>query len=135
MRRIALLAALAALGTFAATVPAAAPGGTIDLRIVFRADPSAAPRLFTLRCANRSVGTVPRPSEACRRLRALGESAFRPTPPGTACTEIWGGPSTAQVTGTTFGRRLWVRLRRDNGCEIARWQRVGFLLPRPASAS
>jgi len=114
-------------------LPATASAGLIDLRIRFQADAGTKPRLFTLRCADRATGTVPHPADACRRLQRLGDGAFRPTPPGTACTEISGGPSTARVTGIYLGRPLWVRLRRDNGCEIARWQRVGFLLPRPAA--
>ena len=100
------------------------PGGRVDCA-----------RFFTLRCGTRSTGTVPRPAVACSRLRTLGESAFRPTPPDMGCADIWGGPSTARVTGTYLGRRLWVRLRLVNGCEIARWHRVGFLLPPPAAGA
>ena len=70
---------------------------------------------------------------ACARLQRLGPQAFRPTPPNTACTELYGGPSTARITGTFLGFPLWVKLGRGNGCEIARWQRVAFLLPQPAS--
>jgi hypothetical protein len=114
-------------------LPVRAAAGMIDLQIRFRADAGAKARLFELRCADRATGTVPRPERACRRLQALGSDAFRPTAPDTACTAISGGPSTAFVTGIHFGHPLWVRLRRDNGCEIARWQRVGFLLPPPAA--
>ncbi len=114
-------------------LPATASAGLIDLRIQFRADTGTAPQFLTLRCGARMTGNVPRPAQACLRLQRLGPDAFRPTPPDTACTEISGGPSTARVAGIYFGRPIWVRLRRDNGCEIARWQRVGFLLPRPAA--
>ena len=113
--------------------PAAAAGGMISLTIGFRADETAPVRLTTLRCAGRATGTVPRPAEACRRLQALGDAVFRPTPRDALCTEIFGGPSTARVTGIYFGRKLWVRLSRANGCEIERWARVAFLLPRPAA--
>lgn len=126
---IALLVAAAA----PATASASASAGLIDLRIRFQADATAAPQRFTLRCTDRATGTVPRPAVACARLQRLGDGAFRPTPPRTACTEISGGPSTARVTGIYLGRPIWVRLRRDNGCEIARWQRVAFLLPPPAA--
>jgi hypothetical protein len=119
----------------AAMVPATASAGLIDLRVRFQADSTTAARQLTLRCADRATGNVPHPAAACARLRRLGDGAFRPTPPRTACTEISGGPSTARVTGIYFGRRIWVRLRRDNGCEIARWQRVAFLLPQPAAPS
>jgi hypothetical protein len=33
------------------------------------------------------------------------------------------------VAGTVDGKRVWTRLRRDNGCEIARWDRLRFLIP------
>ena len=110
----------------------AAAAGLVALRIEFRADPSAAPRVLTLRCGNRVTGTVPRPAAACARLRRLGDGAFRPTPRDNACTQVSGGPSAVRITGVYFGRPLWVTLSLVNGCEIARWQRVAFLLPRPS---
>ena len=117
----------------AATLPATAAAGLIALKIDFRAAAGAKARILTLRCSEKPTGTVPRPLVACSRLQQLGDDVFRPVPPGTACTAISGGPSTARVSGIYFGRPLWVRLRRDNGCEIERWQRVAFLLPRPSS--
>ncbi len=116
-----------------AVLPATASAGRIALRIQFRAEPGAVPRILTLRCGERPAGTVPRPASACARLQRLGEGAFTPTPAGTACTEISGGPSEARVTGTYVGRPLWVKLTLANGCEIARWQRVAFLLPPPSA--
>ncbi len=127
-RRLSVLLLTAACATF----PAAASAGLIALRIEFRADAGARPRIFTLRCGEQMTGTVAHPAAACKRLQRLGPGAFRPTPSGTACTEISAGPSTARITGISFGRPLWVRFRLDNGCEIARWQRLSFLLPRPA---
>jgi hypothetical protein len=132
MLRVALLVTAIVI---AGAAPGSASSGMIDLRITFQADASTAPRTFTLRCGTRSTGTVPRPAVACGRLRELGESAFRPAPPDMGCADIWGGPSTARVAGTYLGRRLWVRLRLVNGCEIARWHRVGFLLPPPAAGA
>ena len=114
-------------------LPATASAGLIALRIEYHADNDSKPRILTLSCAERATGTVPRPATACRRLQQLGAEVFRPTPPQRACTEISGGPSTARVTGIYFGRPVWARLRRDNGCEISRWQRVAFLLPPPAA--
>lgn len=125
-RRLVLLFAVAY-----AVLPASASAGLIALRIEFRGDAGSQPRVFTLRCAEKATGTVPNPATACSRLQRMGRAAFRPTPPDMACTEIYGGPSTARVTGTYFGSSVWVRLSRVNGCEIARWQRVAFLLPRP----
>jgi hypothetical protein len=120
----------------AAAVPGVAVAGVIDLRISFRAQEDSPPRVLVLRCAAGAAhGTARDPAGACRRLQRLGNRAFAPTPRGVACTQIYGGPSTAVISGRYLGRTLWVRLRRDNGCEINRWQRVAFLLPNPASPS
>jgi hypothetical protein len=116
-----------------AAFPPSASAGLIALKIEFRANAGSKPRVLTLRCAARATGTVRNPVAACARLQRLGPKAFRPTPPNTACTEIFGGPSTARITGTFLGFPLGVELGRGNGCEIARWQRVAFLLPQPAS--
>jgi hypothetical protein len=50
--------------------------------------------------------------------------------PGSICTEIYGGPQVALVTGILAGRRIWARFQRRDGCEIARWNRLApWLLP------
>jgi Subtilisin inhibitor-like len=116
----------------AAAVPTAALAGAIDLRITYRASESAAPKVFTLHCAP-ARGTVPHPAAACRRLIAIGDGAFAPTPRGMrTCSQIYGGPQTATVTGVYFGRSVWAKLSRVDGCALARWNRVGFLFPSPA---
>ena len=51
-----------------------------------------------------------------------------PTPRDKACSMIYGGPQQAVVSGTLAGRRVWARFTRRDGCEIARWNRVAFLL-------
>jgi hypothetical protein len=82
---------------------------------------------WTLRCGP-AGGTLPRAAQACRRLAALTDP-FAPVPKDAACTQVYGGPQTARVTGTFRGRSLWTRFARRNGCEIARWQKVEFLFP------
>lgn len=79
-----------------------------------------AARVSSIRC--------PAVSPACRRLGILAGNPFAPTPPATVCTQIYGGPQEALVTGTFRGRRVWARFSRRNGCEIARWNRIAFLL-------
>jgi hypothetical protein len=64
----------------------------------------------------------------CARLARAGRGAFAPVAPDTVCTQIYGGPREALVTGRLDGRRLRARFKRSNGCEIARWDRVAFLL-------
>ena len=46
-----------------------------------------------------------------------------------ACSQIYGGPMTAVVTGSYYGRKVWTRLTRSDGCAVARWTRVAFLFP------
>ncbi len=127
----ALLLAVAALIAVATVV--AAPGvaaGKTALRVVYYEDVREPETrvVLTLRC-DPVGGTHPKRTSACDQLRRLGWTTLRPVPPDTACTEIYGGPQVVVVTGLIDGRRVWVKLRRDNGCEIDRWQRNGFLVP------
>ncbi len=83
---------------------------------------------WTLRC-DPVGGTHPRRVGSCRELARLGSRAFRPVPPDMACTELYGGPQQAIVSGRVEGRRVWAKLTRVDGCQIARWDRVPSLLP------
>jgi hypothetical protein len=132
VHRIALTA-LVALTALA--LPLTALGGAIDLRITYRASPTAAPKVLTLSCNATPKGTAVNPAGACRRLHAIGDRAFAPTPRGMGmCAQLYGGPMTALVTGTYYGRPVWTRLSRVDGCAIARWNRVGFLFPAVPAA-
>jgi hypothetical protein len=84
-------------------------------------------QVWRLRCGP-AGGTLPRPGAACARLARL-ERPFAPVPKDMACTQIYGGPQVARVTGTFRGRRVWATFKRTDGCEIARWNRVRFLFP------
>jgi hypothetical protein len=119
---------MALVVTAALALPATAVAGAIDLRITYRANATAAPKVLTLRC-DPARGTVARPASACRRLRAIGPGAFTPTPRGRVCTQIAGGPMTAVVTGSYYNRTVWTRLNQSDGCAIARWKLVAFLFP------
>jgi hypothetical protein len=73
----------------------------------------------------------PRANEpVCRRLTA---QRLAPVPERTACTQIYGGPATARVTGTLRGQRVDARFSREDGCQIARWDRNQALLGRPGA--
>ena len=117
--------AVTALALWACSARAA--DGATALRVAVRASPGATPHVTTLRC-DPARGTVPKPGSACRRLLAGGRALFAPTPPGVACTQIYGGPQVAVVSGTLAGRRIWATFRRRDGCEVTRWDRVAFLL-------
>jgi Subtilisin inhibitor-like len=85
-------------------------------------------RTYTLTCAPVG-GTLPHSQSACARLAML-RSPFAPTPAQTACTQIYGGPQEAFVSGRFRGRLIHSSFNRRNGCEIDRWNRVAFLFPQ-----
>jgi hypothetical protein len=87
-----------------------------------------APRqTYTLKCAP-AGGTLPHRTAACRQLARL-ERPFAQTPKNFACTEIYGGPQQAVVSGRLRGRLVRASFNRRDGCEIERWNRVAFLFP------
>ena len=75
------------------------------------------------------VVRCPGAAAACVRLARL-KDPFAPVPRDAVCTAIYGGPQVALVRGTFGGLHIWARFRRSNGCEIARWERLAFLLGR-----
>jgi Subtilisin inhibitor-like len=123
--------ALLVLGCAVALVaPVAHASSSTTLAITYLED-SARPGdrvRWTLRC-DPVGGTHPRRAAACRELARLGWRAFRPVPGDMACTELYGGPQLAIVTGHIDGRRVWAKLTRIDGCQIARWDRIPSLLP------
>jgi hypothetical protein len=110
---LALAALAAACGSDAGSA-AAAPSGRLTITVWPQGQEAG--------------GTHPHPARACSRLAALADP-FRPVPRDAVCTEIYGGPQEALVTGTYRGHRVNARFSRTNGCEIARWNRVAVLFP------
>jgi Subtilisin inhibitor-like len=110
--------------------PVATASSSTSLVIMYAEDaakPGARVR-WTLRC-DRTGGSHPRRAAACRELERIGWRAFTPVPSDMACTELYGGPQVAIVSGRVAGRRVWAKLTRIDGCQIARWDRVPSLLP------
>jgi hypothetical protein len=66
--------------------------------------------------------------EVCELVAALPSDPGAPVPPGTPCTEIYGGPDTVAIEGTIEGESVEAELTRDNGCEIDRFDRFTPLL-------
>ena len=75
-------------------------------------------------------GKGPEPANEARVDSAPGlrPADFEPVPDDIACTEQFGGPETATVSGTLGGRPIDARFARHNGCEITRWDKVAPLL-------
>ena len=80
------------------------------------------------RCTVPPGGTLPDAAEACRKLGQIHDP-FAPVPEGTACTQIYGGPEIADVSGTFNGKPVDTQFSRGNGCELERWKKVDFLFP------
>ena len=88
--------------------------------------------LWTLRCAP-TGGTLPKRGAACQKLDRM-KNPFAPLPKDLQCTEVYGGPEQTLITGTHNGRKVWVMLGLRNGCEIARWRKLAFLMNSSRSA-
>ena len=73
-------------------------------------------RSATLTC-DPDGGSHPDPVSACDAL-LQHEDSLKPVAGDVACTEIYGGPQLATITGAD----LHATLTRTNGCEIARWE-------------
>ena len=116
----------AAPGTTAAATP-------VELTVVY--DDGRAPATTgTLTCRGtdrRAEGALYRgvsAAELCARTRALRDVLTREPDRTRACTQIYGGPETARVTGTIGGEMVDRRFSRTNGCEIAAYRRAAGLL-------
>jgi hypothetical protein len=123
-----LALALAAAGCGQDDERAAAPTpgayAFADLKVTVDRDGSGAaqPRTTRVRCDPASD------AQECAALADMKASAFEPTPPTMACTEVYGGPQVATVEGRLRGKRVSARFSRTNGCEIARWNETAKLL-------
>ena len=126
---VAIAALVAAVGCGAGSSATTATSSRTSLTITVwpegRAEGNS--NRLTLRCAP-AGGTLPRAAEACRKLAAM-PNPFAPPRKDLVCTEQYGGPQQAVVSGTYQARRVWIALGARNGCEISRWKRLAFLVP------
>lgn len=109
---------------------------TISLRIAVWPDGQGngkPEQRWRLRC-NPLGGNLPHGDRACYLL-AVTSRPFAPVPRGVACSQIYGGPQVARVQGRFRGRSVDTIFKRTDGCQIARWNRVGFLFPGARSAT
>jgi hypothetical protein len=142
MRRLAILVlALTAMGIGAAASASTEPSTALTITYWEKGLgsgvglPSTDGVTWTLRCRP-ARGTLPRPGIACSRLAVGGWKLFAPVPKNVACTEIYGGPQVARISGLVNGKRVWATFSRTNGCNIARWNRISpWLLPRGGASS
>ncbi|WP_427005063.1 serine protease inhibitor [Pseudarthrobacter sp. H2] len=104
----------------------------VDLTIRLTESPGAPERTFRLEArdgAPTAASTLPDPGAALEAVQRHGEAVFFPVPgPPKICTQQYGGPQVAVVTGRFLGREVHSRFSRTDGCEIARWHAMAPLL-------
>jgi hypothetical protein len=122
----------AADGTSESGADSGAAGGISraenDLVIDVDLGDGSQPQSWTLTCAGSADGSHPDAAAACAHLQGL-EEPFAPLPEDVMCTEQFGGPQTAHVTGVWGGEPVDLELSRTNGCRISQWDGLGPLLP------
>ncbi|MFK3733154.1 SSI family serine proteinase inhibitor [Streptomyces sp. NPDC088090] len=126
-----LTAGLAGAASAVPLPPLLSPPDSLTVTVSGSGNPDAEGS-WKLTCDDRPQGDHPAAARACERLEGFaraGEDPFAPVPADALCTQVYGGPVTARVTGTWQGRRIDARFSRANGCEIDRWENVEPLLP------
>jgi len=108
-----------------ATDPTSTPAQS-ELKITVISGPGAEPTSWTLTC-DPPGGTHPDPAAACAAIEAAPHP-FAPVPADMMCTQIYGGPETATITGTWHGEPVSASYKRNDGCEIARWNALAAVL-------
>ena len=98
-----------------------------DLAVTVTDDTTAEPLTALLRCGGAGTSTHPHAEGACAAVAAVGAAGFAPVPKDAMCTQVYGGPETARVTGTVDGVAVDATFSRTNGCEIARWDALAPL--------
>ncbi len=99
-----------------------------DLQVEFDRGDGTEPESWTLTCVGNASGSHPEAEAACAHLAGM-EDPFAPLPPDSVCTEQYGGPQTAHVTGRWKGQPVDLELSRVDGCHISQWDSLAPLVP------
>lgn len=126
MRWILIILTAALVAGCGAETDAGGGGGASVAQLVVRldADGSGPGKARELRLDCDSA----RESRACGAAAALEPADFAAVPQGRACTDLFGGPETARVSGELRGTSVAGEFKRQNGCEIKRWDALADLL-------
>lgn len=123
-----------------ATALPSGPGqGNAQLAIVVRPSATGTPTKFTLVCHNgipAAESQHPNPAAACAAIKK-NPAILSPAPPGKTqtCTQQYGGPQVATVTGVVDGRQVQASFSLKDGCEIASWNAAKVVLGSSGGAS
>ncbi len=119
------------------TASTAASADAALLTISIQQDASAEPMQYVLECVDGAPGpasTLPGSEAACARLVELGTDFFTARPEkDIICTQQYGGPQTASITGDFNGTSVLASFALTDGCEISRWKKVQDILGAPGA--
>jgi Subtilisin inhibitor-like len=119
-------------GDDGASPASSSPARALEEELVVELDrgDGSEPERYTLTCTDPVTGDLPDAAAACAHLSAMTDP-FARLPSDLICTEQFGGPQTARVTGRWAGADVDLRLSRVDGCRISQWDGLGPLLPGP----
>jgi len=115
--------------TSSCAMPYPQPSQTL-LEITIKSDGTNVSATYILECSDGSVvptSTLPMPSVACDELEDHPNVLTPSLDPATPCTEIYGGPQRAEISGTFNGQPIDSEFSRSNGCLISQWDDAEFL--------
>lgn len=123
----------------ATPLPSGAGQGNAELAIMIKPTETGAPTSFTLVCQNGTPAAEsqhPNPAAACVAIKN-NPAILAPVPAGKdrVCTQQYGGPETATITGVVDGRAVQASYSKKDGCEIAAWNAAKDVLASSAGAS
>ncbi|HSN37973.1 MAG TPA: serine protease inhibitor [Arthrobacter sp.] len=111
----------------------------IELTVRLTESPGAPEHVFRLAASGDALAegcTLPDSAAALAAVTKHGEDIFFPKPgPPRMCTQQYGGPQIAEVTGWFRGREVHTTFSRTDGCEIARWRAMAPLLGGAAGST
>ena len=119
------------------TPPPAASGTSGSLTVSIAQDASTEAVRYTLECVDGAPGpstTLPNADAACAALGRLGTKFFTAKPnKDVICTQQYGGPQTASITGELNGTTIRASFALTDGCQISRWKQASDILGAPGA--
>ena len=111
-------------------------GPVISLRVEVRPAPGATARQASLTCdgSPTATGFIADSRAACDLVSGNEKARARLVagpPANQVCTQLYGGPQRAQVSGRIAGRPVDATLTRVDGCGVADWSLLQPLLGPP----
>ncbi|UKA59124.1 SSI family serine proteinase inhibitor [Arthrobacter sp. FW306-2-2C-D06B] len=114
------------------TAPSSPGRGDAELSIMVKLSPTAAAESYTLVCTGgvpAAESHHPTAAAACAALKKNPALLTRtPRPSDQVCSQRYGGPQTAIVTGAVDGAGIESSYKLTDGCEISAWAAVADII-------